>query len=105
MAPRPFLGLALVATLLAAEHTAGAGSESSAAAALRAAANRTKGRGERLGSGGSCAAPADCPARQYCDDTHGCYACSYLADPKTKCDALGGDCCSAGFLKQCRPTR
>ena len=99
MAPRPLLGLVIVGTMLSAEHTAGAGG-AAAAAALRDAANRTKGR-DGLGSGVSCAAQSDCPAWQYCDNTHGCYACSYLADPKTKCDALGGDCCSAGYRKQC----
>ena len=96
--------LAVAAMLLSAEY--GGGSASAVAdlrpAALRAAANRTKNRGESLGSGGSaCSAQADCGALYYCDDTHACYACSYLSDPKTKCDAVGGHCCSAGFLRQC----
>ena len=83
--------------LLSAEYTAGAGGEA-AAAALRDAANRTKGRAG-LGSGsGSCAAQSDCPARQYCDNTHTCYDCSYIT---RKCDAVDGDCCSTAFLEQC----
>jgi hypothetical protein len=51
--------------------------------------------------GESCTRQQDCPAQQYCDSTSSCYACSYLADPKAECDALGGDCCSAAFLRQC----
>ena len=48
-----------------------------------------------------CAAPADCPASQYCDDTRSCYDCDYLRHSKVDCDALGGDCCSAAFLRSC----
>ena len=53
------------------------------------------------GTSASCARQADCPAQQYCDSTRSCYRCSYLVGPKSKCDALGGDCCASDFLKQC----
>jgi hypothetical protein len=57
--------------------------------------------------GGSCTMPADCPARQYCDGYHDgkksksglCSDCDYITP--SRCDAVGGDCCSAAFLAQC----
>lgn len=46
----------------------------------------------------ACSRTPDCPEGQYCDFGHSCFQCSYLTE---KCDALGGDCCSATFLKNC----
>ena len=48
--------------------------------------------------GARCSQTPDCPVGEYCDFSHRCYRCSYLTD---KCDALGGDCCSAVFLHNC----
>jgi hypothetical protein len=96
MAPRSFAAVAFIVMLLGPESTAGAAG--SAAAARDAAGTKSRRVGLR---GASCSTQSDCPAQQYCDDTSSCYACSYLADPKAKCDALGGDCCSAAFLTQC----
>ena len=55
----------------------------------------------------SCSAPSDCPIAQY---YYSCDNCGYLSSHKAKCDALGGDCCSATFLHNscagaARPTR
>jgi hypothetical protein len=46
----------------------------------------------------ACSHTPDCPTGEYCDYSHSCYHCSYLTK---KCDALGGDCCSATFLHNC----
>eukprot|EP01043_Picozoa_sp_COSAG02_P011116 COSAG02_NODE_404_length_23022_cov_305.366008_15_plen_340_part_00 len=45
-----------------------------------------------------CSQTPDCPDGEYCDFAHNCYHCSYLTE---KCDALGGDCCSETFLRNC----
>ena len=52
-------------------------------------------------SAASCTKHADCAIGQYCDDTRSCDTCGYLGSHKVKCDALGGDCCSAAFLQNC----
>ena len=46
-------------------------------------------------------APTDCPIGQYCGSSGSCYSCDNLSSAKAKCDALGGDCCSAAFLRNC----
>ena len=46
-------------------------------------------------------APTDCPSGQYCGSSGSCYSCDNLSSAKAKCDALGGDCCSAAFLHNC----
>ena len=46
-------------------------------------------------------APTDCPIGQYCGSSGSCYSCDNLSSAKAKCDALGGDCCSAAFLQAC----
>ena len=49
----------------------------------------------------TCSAPTDCPIGQYCGSSGSCYSCDNLSSAKAKCDALGGDCCSAAFLQAC----
>ena len=54
-----------------------------------------------LAAAEACSTDADCPAGQYCDSRHNCdYYCSVEITP-TRCNAAGGDCCSAAFLHNC----
>ena len=57
------------------------------------------GRAEGGVAASSCSKPADCPSQMYCDDSHGCYKCSYITS--SECDAVDRTCCSAAFRKQC----
>jgi hypothetical protein len=40
-----------------------------------------------------------CEEGEYCDGNFACYSCDYI-EP-SRCDFVGGDCCSAEFLQSC----
>lgn len=40
-----------------------------------------------------------CDQGAYCDATRSCYSCDYIGP--TRCDFVGGDCCSPEFLSSC----
>lgn len=87
MAPRPFLGLALVVGVLL-MHSADCSEFAPKSTA-----------GGAVGDSYRCTKPSDCPAQQYCDNGDNCYQCSYI-NP-SRCDAVDRECCSAAFLRQC----
>ena len=48
---------------------------------------------------GSCTAQVNCSIGEFCYLSHYCAPCSYIGPGV--CDALGHDCCSAAFARQC----
>jgi ubiquitin len=58
-------------------------------------------------AGEACAAHADCTVGTFCDDgstCRGCEAadvCTSVAGSRTSCAALGGQCCTEAFLRNC----